>query len=98
MANVHKEIHRVQAYRVALRYAYAEDQEPSHSPVAYMVVKAAAPTSAPATIAPAPAKTYVQPQPIHGSTMDWTFAEGEQPPMLGGNKKFPSGTLRVRHG
>ena len=26
--------------------------------------------------------------------MDWTFAEGEQPPMIGGNKKFPSGTLK----
>ena len=59
-----------------------------------MVVEAAEPI-APATTAPttAPAKTYVQPQPIHGSTMDWTFADGEQPPLMGGNKKFPSGTL-----
>ena len=98
MAKVHKEIHRVHAYRIALQHAYEEDEESGHTPVAHMTVKAAAPSAPATTVAPstqttAPAKTYVQPQPIHGSTMDWTFAEGEQPP-LNGNKKFPTGALK----
>ena len=99
MAKMHKDIPRVQAYKIALRHAYAEDQELDHAPVAHMTVKAAEPSAPATTVAPsaqttAPAKTYVQPQPIHGSTMDWTFADGEQPPLEGGNKKFPSGTLK----
>ena len=58
----------------------SEDDIERFEPTAYMVVKTSD-------------KSYVQPQPIHDSRMEWTFPEGEQPPS-GGDRKFPSGTLK----
>jgi len=94
MKRVLKDIPRVKDYIATLQRAYEEDREPEHDSVAYMVVKAGEPTAPATTTSSAPAKTYVQPQPIHGGTMEWTFEDGEQPPLTGGNKKFPTGTLK----